>query len=389
MYSPGVVGLGHLRRQLLIAQTLAKSSPGLAILLIAETRQAGVFSVSPGVDCLILPALRKDADGGFQPRYLGVSTDDLIALRARTIHAALATFEPDVFIVDKLPRGALCELDPTLEMLRERRTRCVLGLRDILDEPEAVARDWARTGDLQIIRDRFHAVWVYGDAAVYDLVREYDLPADLVAKVRYAGYLDQRRRLDFVDVASDPFPALRLPPGRLALCLLGGGQNGAALAEAFSAAPLPADTNGVVITGPFMDEDVKRRLHRSAEGQPHLRILELVHEPAMLVERSDCIVAIAGYNTTSEVLAFQKRALLVPRIRPRQEQWIRARRLQQMGLVDVLHPDALSPAMIGGWLDQDGCSTRPAREAIDFNGLERLPALLQEVLTANSNQGVS
>jgi predicted glycosyltransferase len=384
MYSPGVVGLGHLRRQLLIAQTLAKASPDLAILLIAETRQAGAFSIAPGLDCLILPALRKNADGRFAPRYLGVSITDLMALRARTIHAALEAFAPEVFIGDKLPRGALCELDSSLNLLRDRGTRYVLGLRDILDEPDAVTRDWDRTGDVQVMRDFVDAIWVYGDPAVYDAVCEYRLPADLAAKARYVGYLDQRRRLEFADAARDPFPALQLPPGRLALCLLGGGQDGALLAEAFAAAPLPADTNGVIVTGPFMDEAVKHRLRRVAAGVPRLRVVEFVHEPAVLVERADRIVAMAGYNTACEILSFEKPALLVPRIHPRREQWMRAARLQAMSLVDVLQPDALTPAAIGRWLDRDLPQARPAREVVDFKGLDRLPRLLDEVMTVGA-----
>ena len=49
------------------------------------------------------------------------------------IRAALDAFKPDIFIVDKLPRGVCRELDPALELLRRTGTRCVLGLRDILD----------------------------------------------------------------------------------------------------------------------------------------------------------------------------------------------------------------------------------------------------------------
>ena len=134
LYSPGVVGLGHFRRQLLIAHTLVKALPDPAILLIAETRQAGAFNIASGVDCLILPGLRKAPDGRLEPRHLAVERDRLAALRRGAIDAAVAAFDPDVFIVDKLPRGALCELDSVLAMLKDRPARCVLGLRDILDE---------------------------------------------------------------------------------------------------------------------------------------------------------------------------------------------------------------------------------------------------------------
>jgi hypothetical protein len=57
-----------------------------------------------------------------------------------------------------------------------------------------------------------------------------------------------------------------------------------------------------------------------------------------------------GYNATIEALSFGKPTLIVPRVRPRLEQWIRAERLRVLGLVDVLHPDELSPDRLSRWL---------------------------------------
>ena len=53
-----------------------------------------------------------------------------------------------------------------------------------------------------------------------------------------------------------------------------------------------------------------------------------------------------GYNTTTEVLASRKPALIVPRIEPRVEQLIRARRLASLGLVQMIHPHDLTPALM-------------------------------------------
>ena len=337
--------------------------------------------MTPGLDCLILPALRKDQDKQIRPRYLDISLADAVRLRAATIHSAFAAFDPDVLIVDKLPRGAAQELDPTLEYLKRRgRTRCVLGLRDVLDEPGAVQCDWSAAGDAEAIRDYYDDIWVYGDPNIYDAAREYQFPADIAAKVTYTGYLDQRPRLKFADVGSDPLPGLELPPGRLALCLVGGGQDGEALAEAFVRAELPAGFNGVLITGPFMPAEAQERLRVFAEGKPRLRVLDFLPEPAVLVSRADRVVAMGGYNTVCEVLSFEKQALIVPRVRPRSEQWIRAQRLRTLGLIDVIHPDSLSATAISAWLAGADCKPPRARELMDFEGLTRLPVLLEEVL---------
>ena len=52
-------------------------------------------------------------------------------------------YKPDLLIVDKEPRGAVRELDPALAHLRRNGSvSCVLGLRDVLDDPLAVRQEW-------------------------------------------------------------------------------------------------------------------------------------------------------------------------------------------------------------------------------------------------------
>src|SRR5439155_1621560 len=142
MYSQGMVGFGHIRRNASIAQALRGSALQPAIVLIAEAWQAGALLLPAGVDCVTLPALRREADGGFNPRFLlDVSDRDLIALRTRVIRSAMEVLEPDVLIVDYLPLGVAGELATTLQRLRARgNTRCVLGLRDVLYDQETVRR---------------------------------------------------------------------------------------------------------------------------------------------------------------------------------------------------------------------------------------------------------
>ena len=382
LYSPGMVGLGHMRRNLLVAQTLARPPVEATILMVAEARQASAFAMPAGMDCLTLPAMRKEMDGRCRPRYLEIPVGELMALRAQVIRAALAEFAPDVLIVEHLPRGAAGELEPALEWLRAcGRPRCILGLRDVLEDPATVCREWEQAGNRDAIRDYYDAVWVYGDPAVYDLVAEYRLPFDVASKVRFTGYLDQRRRLDVADTGgADPLTPLALPAGRLVLCLVGGGQDGDRLAEAFVRADLPPGANGVILTGPFMSSDAHRVLRRHAARHPRLRVLDFVAEPALLLSRADRVVAMGGYNTIGDVLSFEKQALIVPRSRPRPEQAIRAGRLRDLGLIDVLDPDEISPDALTEWLARDLGPPPRARDRIDLDGLARLSALLAEVI---------
>src|SRR5213596_2328234 len=161
------MGLGHMRRNLLLAQALKHSRLQAVVLMIAGAREASLLTATAGVDSVALPSLRKDANGQYHPRHLDVSLPELLALRAQTACAALGAFDPDVLIVDNVPRGAVRELDPVLESLRaKRRTRLVLGLRDVLDDPVTLQREWARAQNQEAVRCYYDAVWVYGDPAV-------------------------------------------------------------------------------------------------------------------------------------------------------------------------------------------------------------------------------
>ncbi len=386
LYSPGMVGIGHMRRNLLIAQTLAAPDVNATVLMIAEAREANVLSLPPGGDCLTLPALRKEYDGDCGPRYLDVSLEVLWTVRSRAIGAALNAFDPHVLIVDHLPRGALGELDACLEELRAAgRTRCVLGLRDVLEDPAVVRRDWVAADHDSAIHDYYDAIWIYGDPAVYDPVREYGFAPAVAAKVHYTGYLDPRSRPQGED---PPCPDVRAAlPGaaeRLMLCTVGGGQDGAVLAEAFAQTELPRDAVGVLLMGPFMPPDVQRRLRRHAADNPRLRVLGFVSNPDALLNRADRVIAMGGYNTVYEVLAFEKHALVVPRSKPRHEQQIRAERLRSLGLLELLPLGDVTPAALARWLERDLGPPPPVRQRINLDGTRRLPRLLEEVIRTSS-----
>jgi predicted glycosyltransferase len=383
LYSHDTMGIGHMRRNLLIAQTFAESQLPATILLIAGAREASAFAMPPGIDCLTLPSLSKEEDGHYHSRHLDLSLQDLVRLRANVICAAVETLAPDVLIVDKVPRGAGCELDATLRYLRaDGHARCVLGLRDILDDPATVRREWRRDSSDDVIREFYDMVWVYGDRAVYDPVREYHFSSNTTAKIRYTGYLDQRKRLNFGETnPAEALADLQLPSGRLIMCVVGGGQDGARLVDAFSKASLPDDAYGIVLTGPFMPREILRSLRRRAARGDRFRVLEFVAEPSRLLRHADRVIAMGGYNTICEVLSFGKPALIVPRVKPRREQLIRAERLRELGLLDMLHPDELSPRALTAWLLRDLPQPLSTRNHVNLNGLALLPHLLHELVS--------
>ena len=379
-----MVGLGHLRRNLLLARQFAGGHDGTAVLMLTEAREACAFEFPPGVDCVSLPALRKDPDNRCVPRYLPIGLEDVVRARARILEAAILSFEPDVLIVDHLPRGALGELEPTLEALRRRgETQCVLGLRDVLEEPETVAREWARHRNEEAIAAFYDRVWIYGDPVVFDALTEYDFGPEVAARARYLGYLDPSMAHPAAAESVELLAEQAVDDRRLVLCQVGGGQDGMRLAESFVAAELPSDTHRLLLTGPFMPPAVREGLRNRARFTPHLDVLDFIPEPLVLLRRAARVVTMGGYNSVAETLAFGKRALVVPRTTPRCEQRIRAERLAGLGVIDMALPEDVTAESLEAWIETSP-DEAGAPVAVDRMGLHRASEQLGELLRAGS-----
>lgn len=184
------------------------------------------------------------------------------------IGTALTHFNPNLFIVDNVPRGALQELSPVLENLKDSdTTRTVLGLRDIIDHPEAVRRQWQEQENEAFIERFYEAVWIYGDPDVYDQTSAYGFSPSLRLKTTFTGYLDPMDRLpsgeeEDLDPESARWVELDVLQQEFTLCVIGGGQDGLAVASAFARSQLPEGEYGIMVTGPFLPEEKKRHAPR-------------------------------------------------------------------------------------------------------------------------------
>ena len=368
LYSHDTMGLGHLRRNLAIAARLAQDPVPTSVLLISGIDGVDRGSLPPGLDLLTLPGVAKRGRR-YAARALRTELEEITALRSAVIASALSAFQPDLLIVDKVARGIQGELDLALEQLTGRgRTRCVLGLRDILDDPGTTVAEWRASRTHEAVEAHYDAVWWYGDPRVFDPVAEYSLRGALRDRSTRTGYLARRAGATPTPPTSD---------GVEVLCLVGGGQDGGALASAFVRAPLGPDVRKVVVTGPFMAADERRAIERTGDAT----VLGAVPDCATLIAGATAVVTMGGYNTVCELLAAGTRPLVVPRTYPRVEQLIRATRLAELGAVDMLHPRDLSPGALASWIELM-CDGRrpPAPHGVDLDGLERLPVLIDELL---------
>ncbi len=374
LYSHDALGLGHVRRNLAIAHSLAAMDPAPDILLLTGAPDVAAANRPEGCDIVSLPALAKDSNGVYSARHLSLDERSVTRMRRSILTAALDSFRPDVLIVDKHPRGFRGELEPSLKVLKKRGTRIVLGLRDVLDDAMTSRREWKADRSSEALKRWYDQVWIYGDREIHDLAGELGLPESSAV---HTGYLAAGRV---------PAATLSEVPEPYVLAMMGGGSDGEHLARTFVQTRMPSGHHGVLVTGPQMAESHVAELREMAAHRDDLTIHTWVDNAESLLAGAAAVVAMGGYNTVCEALALGTKLLVVPRVTPRQEQLVRARLLTDAGHLDHMVPDDLDADALGAWLFRavqppiTAPQPRPvASRAVDLNGLARLPQLVMNL----------
>jgi len=365
-------GLGHLRRTINLARAITEANPDATALIVTGSAALGSFELPERVDTVKLPVFRREADGTLYAATLGVDMQMIASMRCDILRSTAAAFDPDVVVVDKTPLGLRDELVPMLDDLRQRgRARIVLGLRNVEDDPARVREAWSEAGVLSAVARYYDCVVVYGPANTtsdaLSCLEGVTLPVPVV-RVGFVGSLP----------ASTPPDDL---PSDYLLVTVGGGSDGSdlidAVLDAEQHAPFPFPI--VVVTGPLMSPAIVSRLANRCDGE-HVRLFEFRHDMGNVLAGAVGVVTMGGYNTISEVLQTGVPALVIPRVRPSQEQLIRARQLVDLDLAAMLHPDDITPAhMFDAVSDMVGRPRRPIDRA-DYGGAERTATLLVDLV---------
>ncbi|MET1027149.1 MAG: glycosyltransferase [Dongiaceae bacterium] len=337
IYSHDSFGLGHLRRCRTIAHSLVEQNKDLSVIILTGSPIIGSFNFRARVDFVRIPGVIKLRSGDYTPLSLLIDINETLAMRESIIKHTADIFDPDIFIVDKEPLGLRGEVRETLEMLRARGTHLALGLRDIMDEPASLAPEWARKNAVPALRNLYDSIWVYGLPQICDPLAGIDLPKSVRHKMTYTGYL--HRSLPQEPVATTPLQKI---DADYLLVTTGGGGDGEDVIdwvlrayENDSRLPHPA----LLVLGPFMHSERQTEFLARAARLGNVEAITFDAQLETLMSRAVGVVAMGGYNTFCEILSFDKRALIVPRTKPRMEQYLRAAKAKDLGLSSMLEDD--------------------------------------------------
>ena len=337
IYSHDTMGLGHLRRCSTIAHSLVREYPDLSVLILSGSPIIGSFDFRSRVDFVRVPGVIKLRNGEYTSLNLGINFEQTIHMRAQIIKHTADIFAPDIMIVDKEPMGLRGEVEDTLRMLKRRGTRLVLGLRDIMDDPSMLVPEWRRKKVMPALSDLYDEIWVYGLPQICDPLKGLQVPRQVRRRMTYTGYLPRRAP---TGPSTRPLPEIVSEP--YVLVTTGGGGDGEALIdwvlrayEADGRMLYPA----LLVLGPFMQPETQAEFIDRANKLSQVQAITFDAKLEELEDNAIGVVAMGGYNTFCEILSFNKRALIIPRTRPRMEQFIRASRAQELGLARMLEDD--------------------------------------------------
>ncbi|MEM9923631.1 MAG: glycosyltransferase [Cyanobacteria bacterium P01_D01_bin.50] len=384
VYSHDAFGLGNIRRMLAICEHLLSEIPQLSILLLSGSPMLQGFRLPRGLDYIKLPCLNRGNTGEVAVKYLGMGVDETVKLRSELILSAAVNFQPNLFLVDKKPLGIKNELRDTVNYLHNKlpETKLVLLLRDILNTPEKTIPEWQKNNYSQVIDNFYQLLLVVGCQEIFDFCQEYKLPTTVADKVRFCGYI---RRPQGCKTSQTIHEELQLSYGdKLILVTPGGGQDGYNLINTYLQGQelLKNHQNcikSLIFCGPEMPTKHKQELYKAAAKYPQVQIREFSNDFMSYVSAADAVVSMGGYNTVCDIISGAKPAVIVPRIKPSQEQLIRSQRMQDLGLLNSIHPENLTPQALMTQLFQV-LENPSSPKNIDLEGLPRIARHIRNLL---------
>lgn len=376
-------GIGHLQRVKLIAEAAAArgmevhiASGGLPLRALAPegatihqlpALQAGPASFSD---------LRNEAMEPIDDNWRNERRDRMLALFEK--------IAPDVLLIETFPFGRRAlsfELMSLLEAAHSRTPRPAIlsSIRDILQtnrKPVRSAETIAR------VREFFDAVLVHGDPAFMPLEETFPEADQIADLMHYTG---------FVTGPCEAFETHDDTPSGEVVISMGGGAIGPALLDAALAArPKTAfhQTPWRLITGPHLREGDLQRL---CDAAPEAVTIERFrHDFRCLLSVCRLSISYAGYNTVMDLLRAQIPGVLVTYGGEKggeTEQAMRAKRLQDRGLISSLSDADLSPERLCQAIEEAAALPPQDRFEFDMEGAAKSADILSDYGSKASDRG--
>lgn len=337
IYCQHLKGAGHYVRARELARACADR---FRVCLVAGGRPVPSSSLTlENVEQRSIAGLWRPA-GDILPIEVGCNLDETMLERTRQLINILEERKPDVLLIEHFPFSKWFFESEILAMLQAGRRlnpslKVVCSIRDY-----PIGHEWNEDPDayrekvVPLLNNCFDLLLVHADPQVVTLDQQFPWATDLQIPVRYTGFVSEP-----VPMASTTrSPGLCRPTRGDVVVSTGGLWDGWRLATLAIQAWRRLDCEGVVngrcmhvFAGLDATGDQLAEFDNLVDGHA-LQIHSFNSSFLGILKNADLSISQGGYNTTMNVLSTGVRAIVAPSRRT-QDQWPRALRLAEMGLL--------------------------------------------------------
>lgn len=377
--------MGHLVRSTEIVRSLVKY---FQVYFICGGPEITDFEIPPQVELIRLPALWLE-DGEFKVGDSNKSVAEVQEIRKNLLMSEFDRIKPDCLITEFFPFGRhklFFELLPLVVhiTITSPKTKIICSLRDVIgkesnqEEVEVICGLMNRYFDLLL----FHA-----DAKFQQFSETFDQYQDIKSEIIHTGFVTQSIT---ANVNDHQLWGEVNPKTVKILASVGGGRIGYELLETIIAAsPILKTTTPHIVkifTGPFMPGDKVAQLKQVVGDQSHIHIERYTNQLLAYMQTADISLSLSGYNTTMNILSTGVRAIVVPigHENQDQEQLVRTKKLEQLGIVDCILPQDLTASYLSEKIIACLNKERHLQQSnFNMNGAEQTAIFLKRYLEQN------
>jgi predicted glycosyltransferase len=317
--------------------------------------------------------------------------DEVKEVRKNDLIELCDRFQPDVLITEFFPFGRhklLFELLPLLDHIKTNfpQTKIVSSVRDIVGRT-----DLEREENLiaNLTSKYFDLVLCHSDENFHRIEESFSQIDSLDCQIKYTGFVTQSIEEDLELTALDaknfpgdrPFIVVSIGGGRIGYELL----ENVILSSAQLASLIPHKI--IIFTGPFLPESEFVKLQQLAEDKNNINLQRYTPNLVAYLKQASLSISLTGYNTTMNIMTAGVSALVVPigHYNYDEEQLIRTKKLETLGIVDVVYPDELNVETLTRRIC-DRLSQSPTSQPLNtFNckGAQNTAKFIQELLQPN------
>ena len=354
-----LLGIGHLKRAATLSLALSKA--GFDVHLVSGGGPVQELRLE-GLTLHQLPHVRA-VDVFFKDLR---NSDDLPIddeWRDRRKQATLNLFNdlaPDALLTELFPFGRRqfrFEMEPLLSLARSQGVYVACSVRDILVENPKPERTLEMLERVERFYDR---VFVHGDPDFVPFGETFPQASHIAEKLGYTGYVAE----PVIESTTND------GHGEVIVSAGGGAVSEDLLKAAILARPLTAaaaDMRWRVLCGANVPQSLIDELQSQAGSNV---IVERGRKDfPSLLGRAALSISQAGYNTIIDILQAKIPSVVVPYAGGLEsEQTLRAGRLAEMGIVQMVKEDELSPEALARAIDRALQQALPGIQAVRTNG---------------------